>query len=236
MFIDPESLSENLERLEGIEKGTIRLVSQALYIFRDDAASIFRKAEDLAGDIGEDITREALDRMGVSKIDERLFGKMDYKRARYIFNKEYAVRQAMFVDSKAEKNSGRRTATIQTSQTSMRIRLLRKGQAVDEVGKLRPVLDTSAGPCLTTTIFVKYNYEESAGKGQLIDMIVAAIPNGKLQERYNPNATTTIWRVGRDSPKRGEEFRVRLSFSDLKKKTTWRVQTIPVTGQFQWSE
>ncbi|MFZ5453115.1 MAG: hypothetical protein ACOZF2_14755 [Thermodesulfobacteriota bacterium] len=63
MFLDPESLSTDLERLEGIEKGSMRLVAQALYDFRDTALEIFHREPDLAQDIGEDITREALDRI-----------------------------------------------------------------------------------------------------------------------------------------------------------------------------
>ncbi len=119
MFTEPESLARDLDLLEGIETGSIRLVTQALYDFRETAAEIFRSEPDLAADIGEDITREALDRMGVSKIEVRLFGKMDYKRARYVFNRNYAIRQALLVDSKAEKVEGQATATLQTAQTSI---------------------------------------------------------------------------------------------------------------------
>ena len=55
--------------------------------------------------------------MGVAKIDQRLFGKTDYKRARYLFHPDYAIRQALFIDSKAEKVNGQGTATLQTSQS-----------------------------------------------------------------------------------------------------------------------
>jgi hypothetical protein len=69
-------------------------VTQALFDFRAQATEIFAGEKDLAGDMGEDITREALDSMGVSRIGQRLFGKMDYKRARYVFHPDYAIRQA----------------------------------------------------------------------------------------------------------------------------------------------
>ena len=85
----------------------------------------------MVADIGEDITREALDRQGIPTIPVRLFGKIDYKRATFLFQPEYAVRQALFVDSKAEKVSGAGTATIQTSQTSMRIRQVRSNEMFD---------------------------------------------------------------------------------------------------------
>jgi hypothetical protein len=234
VFQDPLELARDAERLEGIEKGTVRLVAQALYLFRKEAAEIFENADDLAGDIGEDITREALDRIGVSKIDQRLHGKIDYKRARYVFNRDYAVRQSMFVDSKAEKAGG--TATIQTSQTSMRIRHVRAKKDVDEPGTLPTTLTLKEGPSLTTTVFVKFHYDHAGGKNKLIEIIIAGIPNGMLQDRYNPTATDSIWQAGRNAPSRGEEFRVRLSFKKLKAKTKWRVQTIPVKGVFAWDE
>ena len=237
MFIDPAILATNPDRLEGIEKGSIRLVAQALAEFRATAAEIFRREKDLEADIGEDITREELDRIGVSRIDVRLFGKMDYKRARYVFNKDYAVRQALFVDSKAEKTEGQATATLQTAQTSMRIRQVRSRQEVDEPGKLPPVIETEVGKCLTTTIFVKYNYAEFRRQNRLHSIIVAALPNGMLQERYNPNPYDTIWRAGRNAPTRGEPFRVRLVFELLKRKAGWRVQFIPMAPTpFRWAD
>lgn len=261
MFIDPRSLTQDHQRLEEIEKASRRLVTQAILDFRETAAEIFAKEPDLVQDFGEDITREALDRMGVSRIDQRLFGKIDYKRARYLFHPEYAVRQALLVDSKAEKVAGASTATLQTAQTSLRIRHIRANTAVDEEGKLPSVLDTPQGPFLTTTIFVKYNYrvvdlvsgaadegvevedeeerQEGAdsGSNQLVDITVAALPNGFLQDIYNPTATDTIWRPGRNSPMRGEPFRVRLVFDLLKAKASWRVQKIQMapTG-FVWDE
>ena len=237
MFIDPETLVTNPDRLEGIEKGSIRLVAQAVFEFRKTAAEIFQREKDLEADIGEDITREALDRIGVSKIEVRLFGKMDYKRARYVFNKDYAIRQALFVDSKAEKLSGQATATLQTAQTSLRIRHVRSGRAVDEAGKLPKMIETERGKCLTTTIFVKYNYEELKRGNKLRSVTVAALPNGMLQEIYNPDAHETIWRAGRNAPSRGEPFRVRLVFKLLKNKTNWRVQTIPMSPEpFSWDD
>ncbi len=237
MFQDPDSLRENLPRLEGIEKGTVRFVSQAIYSFREEAQDIFRKEKDLAGDIGEDLTREALDRVGVSKIEERLFGKIDYKRARYVFNNEYAIKQALFVDSKAEKIEGKDTATIQTTQTSMKIKHIRSGRAVNESGKLPVTLVTTNGRYLVTTIFVKYNYEVVRDENRLVNVIVAGLPNGMLQEVYNPTAEDTIWRAGRNAPTRGEAFRVRLVFDLLKGKKRWRVQEIPMPPQnFVWHE
>ena len=192
-------------------------------------------------DIGEDITREALDRLGMPTIPVRLFGKIDYKRATYLFQPEYAVRQALFVDSKAEKIDGVRTATIQTSQTSMRIRQIRQRQAVDVAGEMDTIAAVRGGEYLTTTIFVKYNYSENAANNQpnhLESISVLCLPNGLLQDRYNPTADDTIWLAGRNAPTRGEAFRVRISLPSLKNKANWRVQTISAdpAQPFVWDD
>lgn len=236
MFLDPDKLKDDPERLEGIEKGTVRFVFQAMASFRDSARDIFRDESDQEGDIGEDITREALERVGVSKIEERLFGKVDYKRARYIFHNDFAIRQALFVDSKAEKKD-LKTATIQTTQTSMRIRHVRAGREVNEKGSLPTVLHTASGlVCLVSTVFVKYNYSLADGKNRLEKIMVIGLPNGMLEDFYNPTHEDTIWRAGRNAESRGEAFRVRLVFDKLKAKQKWRVQEIPMIGDFSWDE
>ncbi len=241
MLIDPHELKYNLDRLEEIEKSSLRLVVQAVFDFRETAVEIFHKEKDLPQDMAEDVTREALDRMGVSRIDERLFGKIDYKRARYIFESEYAVRQALFVDSKAEDIAGQNTATIQTAQTSLRIRQIRANVAMDVEGKLPTVLtNTSKGNYLTTTIFVKYNYKQAytdTEDQQLLGITIIALPNGMLQDRYNPNPEDSFWRAGRNAPTLGEDFRVRIGISALKSRRSWRAQHIPIPpAPFVWDE
>ncbi|MFQ5434861.1 MAG: BglI family type II restriction endonuclease [Anaerolineae bacterium] len=237
MFIKPEELRTELDKLEEVEKASIRLVVQAIYDYRETAVDIFQEESDLVADIGEDITREALDKLGMSKIDQRLFGKVDYKRARYIFHPDYAVKQALFVDSKAEKVSGQGTATLQTSQFSMKVRQVRGGQTIEVPGEMPPILRVRDERYITTTLFVKYNYDEENGANVLKSITVAAVPNGFLQAKYNPTAQDTIWLAGRNSPLRGETFRVRLSFHRLKDKAGWRVQKLlPPPEQFFWSE
>src|SRR6266850_8363920 len=196
MFLPPESLASQPGIIEGIEKASLRLVVQALVDFREDAEEIISEESDFLADMGEDITREALDRVGVSRIEQRLFGKMDYKRARYIFHDAYALRQALFVDSKAEKNQGRATATLQIAQTSMKIRQFRRGRTVEEQGKLPKVLEAKGLKYLTTTVFVKYNYVSKENKNKLVDVVVAALPNGMLQGNYNPDARSGFWTAG----------------------------------------
>lgn len=240
MFIDVNELLNDPEKLEETEKASAKLVTQAVYEFRRTAAEIFKREPDLAQDIAEDATREALDRLGVSRMDIRLFGKIDYKRARYVFHPDYAVRQALFVDSKAEKEHG--TITLQTAQTSMTIRHIRAGKAVQVPGTLPLLVHTEKGDCICTTIFVKYEYSDKP-KTKLLEISVAAAPSGALQKTYNPSVDDTIWRAGRNAPTRGEPFRVRLVFDRLKEKASWRVQSIPMNpvlpdtaGSFPWDE
>ena len=240
MTLDPIELPANLDVLESIEKATLRLVVQAIYSFAGDAADIFRNERDDVQDIAEDITREAMDRIGTSVIPVRLFGTIDYKRARYLFSSDFSLRQALFVDSKAEKVEGARTVTIQTSQTSMRIRQIRASAEVDEAGEVPTVYNDRDGVAyLTTTVFVKYNYEEIAEReNQLESISVTCLPNGMLQDRYNPDAQTTFWMAGRNAPTRGEGFRVRIGLPQLKNLANWRVQNIQVepTVAFAWDD
>jgi hypothetical protein len=53
MLLDPEQLVDDLDRLEDIEKASLRLVVQAIYDYRDVAVEIFREEGDLVADIGE---------------------------------------------------------------------------------------------------------------------------------------------------------------------------------------
>ena len=240
MTLDPAELPANPDLLESIEKATLRLVVQAIYSFADEAADIFRNERDDVQDIAEDITREAMDRIGTSVIPVRLFGSIDYKRARYPFSPDFSLRQALFVDSKAEKVEGARTVTIQTSQTSMRVLQIRTGAEVDEAGEVPVVYHDRDGVAyLTTTVFVKYNYEEVAERqNQLESISITCLPNGMLQDRYNPNAQTTFWMAGRNAPTRGEDFRVRIGLPRLKALSNWRVQRIQLapTIAFAWDD
>jgi len=239
VFIDPATLGQDkagTDRLEEIEKATARLVTQALVEFAD-ARPIFNSESDLQADIGEDITREALERMGVSGARIRVIGRMDYKRARLVFHPEYGVRQALLVDSKAEKGAAN-VARLQTSQTSLLIRQIRAGREIAEQGTLPAILTHNGVSYLTTTVFVKYHYRETE-KGNNLKLIqVITLPNGMLQSRYNPDAYHSIWNAGPNAPARGEAFRTRINFQRLKALAAWRVQDIHLdpAQEFRWNE
>ena len=163
-------------------------------------------------------------------------GKIDYKRARYIFHPEFAVRQAMFVDSKAEKGSPG-VARLQVGQTSLIIRQVRAGRAIEVPGRLPAILDTGAVFILQQRFLVKYAYVVAGTRSELEQIIVAALPSGLLQSRYNPSPTDSIWNAGPDAPQRGEKFRTRLAFEKMKAKKTWRDQRIPMDPtEFVWDD
>lgn len=98
---DPNSLTP-LE-IEDIEKQCLRLLFQATLDFGFDAYDIFRQSTDEVKDVAEDITREMLDRIGGYQIPQRIYGNIDYRKACYVILPNLMVRQALFVDSKAEK-------------------------------------------------------------------------------------------------------------------------------------
>ena len=64
MFRDPTTFADDLDALEDMERASLRLVAQALAVFGKEAREIFAGEKDHEGDIGEDITREALDSLG----------------------------------------------------------------------------------------------------------------------------------------------------------------------------
>lgn len=214
-----------LDDLERLERTTFEMVVQALTNYLPTAVGIFREETDSPQDIAEDVMREAIEEMGMSGIQERLYGKVDYKKAIYVFVPE-AQPVALMLDAKAEKGNG--SATIQMSQTSMTVRYVNQktGQPVEHQGKLLQDIERGGNRLYVVSIIAKYVYSESATSHQLEKIIVACIPNGKLQDSYNPVATDTIWRAGRHAPSHGEDFRVRLSYKRLQEKAAWRVREI----------
>ena len=216
------------DALEHKERTAFSMVVQALRDYRDEAKTIFLEETDLPQDIAEDVTREAVDAMGLPGLGERLYGKVDVKKSIYVFLPE-AHPVALMLDAKAEKPNGNRTATIQMSQTSMRVKMWRSGVKMDEAGKLPKEIARDGKLFYVVTVIAKYVYEEVGNSQSLKRIIAACIPNGKLQHRYNPNPDDTIWLAGRNAPTLNEDFRVRLSYEKLAKKAQWRVETIEIT-------
>ena len=214
-----------LDALERLEKTAMAIVVQAIKDYLPQASTIFREETDLPQDIAEDVTREAIEAMGLPGLRERLYGKVDVKKAIYVFLPE-AQPVALMLDAKAEKPNGNRTATIQISQTSMTVKMRRSGVEVAEPGGLEQEIRRGDRAFQVVTIIAKYVYKEVEESQRLDRIIVACIPNGRLQERYNPTTQDTIWLAGRNAPTLGEDFRVRLSYRHLRRKAAWRVEEI----------
>lgn len=212
-----------LDELEILERTTFEMVVQAITDYVQESVVIFREERDMPGDIAQDVMREALEEMGLPSIRERLYGKVDYKKAIYVFL-PHPQPVALMLDAKAEK--GNSSATIQMSQTSMHIRFLdNRGEIVNEHGRLSSTMIRNNREFQVVTIIAKYVYEDRSDGGyNLIKIIMSCIPNGKLQECYNPSPDLTIWAAGRHSSKRGEDFRVRLNFNKLQAMASWRVR------------
>ena len=210
--------------IEEVEKSCLRLVVRAIRDYHTDATRIFLEETDLASDVAEDITREAIELLGVPRVHLRLYGKVDYKRAAVVFLPDREIDVALMVDSKAEKDGN--TATIQMSQTSMQIRQRRAGEVIAVDGMLPTLIERNGVTLQTVTIVVKYIYKELPVGSRLKKIKIACIPSGVFQERYNPHHEDSIWKAGRNAPTLGEEFRVRLSFADLAAKSPWRVVEI----------
>lgn len=206
-----------------VEQVCQRMVVRAMRDYEAKAKDIFRNEEEDAKEVAEDVTREAMEALGVSRIDYRLYGKVDYKRAAFVFLPESEQGVALMVDSKAEKDGD--TVTIQMSQTSMEVRQKRGGELTAVPGKLGKTIKINGKSLLTVTIFVKYVYTPSNEKGlDLGEIVVACVPNGLLQEHYNPSPEKkSFWRAGRNAPSLGEEFRVRVNLKALAQADAWRV-------------
>ncbi len=213
------------DEVEEIEKLSLRWMYQAVLDFGFTAWDIFRQSPDDVKDVAEDITRELLDSLSGYRINQRILGNVDYRKARYVLMPHQTVRQALFVDSKAEKL--KRTGTMQMSQLSLRVLQMRAGEVIDEPGMLQNVSLYNGMQFLTTTMLLHYYYQDDPAGNHFLEMVtLAAVPNGILQEKYNPDADDTIWLAGRNAPTLGEDFGFRLSFDRLQEKARWRVQHV----------
>lgn len=165
-------LRRHRDLVEQIEKATLRTVFHALADSLDEASSAFAKCQGVDPDVlAEELLRAALDRVGMPFNYAALPGRVDYKKARWFFHPDFAVRQALMVDAKAEKTE--LNFSIQSGQTSMRVRFCseKTKKAVKDSdgkfyrGKLPWVIGEHADPSalLTTTIVAKFMYAQEGG-------------------------------------------------------------------------
>ena len=113
------------------------------------------------------------------------------------------------------------------SQTSMCVKQKRAGIEINEKGFLPEISGYGGKNYLTTTCLIHFKYEDGEnGCHHLREVTMAGIPNGKLQQKYNPDSEDGFWLAGRNAPSLGEDFRVRISFDKLFEKAPWRIQKI----------
>src|SRR5262249_30367087 len=121
--IDVDDLT--LDQIELVERISLRLAFQALIWFAPQAWDIFDRSPDDPQDIAEDITREAIGVFKGFSINERLFGTIDFKQARWLPMPFGLVPQALMVDSKAKRANEDARLDLQMSQVSMVVLLER---------------------------------------------------------------------------------------------------------------
>ena len=86
-----------VQSIEDVEQAAMRLVVRAIKDFLPQAKEIFRQETDLPQDVAEDCTTEALQLLGAANLRHRLFGKIDYKKAIWLFfraNLNFCVEQS----------------------------------------------------------------------------------------------------------------------------------------------
>ena len=83
-----------LGEIENIEKLSLRALFLAFCDFGFDAWEVFHQSSDDPKDIAEDATREIMDRLGGYGVSQRIYGNVDYRKARYVVLPDFAVRQA----------------------------------------------------------------------------------------------------------------------------------------------
>jgi Type II restriction enzyme SfiI len=242
--IDVDSLT--LDQIELVEKISLRLAFQALVWFAPQAWDIFDRSPDDPQDIAEDVTREALGVFRGFSINERLFGTIDFKQARWLPMSFGLVPQALIVDSKAKRAYENARLDLQMSQVSMDVLLESKKEPLQPLLRTAMELRFEGGlvkKAITTVITAHYSYDiKPAGLvgDRLQRIIVAAVPNGLLKERYSPSRQRTIFGVGKQSSSRGEDPRVRIYYATLRSFAAWRVQEIVFAedgrDQFDWKD
>jgi hypothetical protein len=242
--IDVDDL--NLDQIELVEKISLRLAFQALVWFAPQAWDIFDRSPDDPQDIAEDVTREAIGVFKGFSINERLFGTIDFKQARWLPMPFGLVPQALMVDSKAKRAYENARLDLQMSQVSMDVLLESKKEPLQPLLKMAMDLRFEGGlvrKAITSVITAHYSYDiKPVGQvgNRLQKIIVAAVPNGLLKERYSSSRERTVFGVGKQSSGRGEGPRVRIYYSTLRSFAVWRMQEIVFDelghDRFDWKD
>ncbi len=230
------------EELELLEKQTLRAIVQALQQYSREAREIFEvtpatsKSEVIV--LAEDLTQYALEVAELFPINKRYAGFIDYKRARWLPTFAGLIPQVLLVDAKASTENGR--DTLQASQLPMDAEFISQQKVVQLAAGVHPHMDISAADgkqlhAVTTSIFVHFHYRDTPADPErareLRDIYVLALPHNRLKPKYNPRPDITFFGAGKHSPARGEEPRIRVYFSRLRKAAPWRLQQLSYSGR-----
>jgi hypothetical protein len=228
------------DQLEDLEKQTLRMIVQAIQEYSREAREIFqntradRKSEVIV--LAEDLVQYALEVAECYPINQRFAGFIDYKRIRWLPTPYGLFPQVLLVDAKASTEKNRET--LQQSQLPMAAEFPSSKQP-GKIVKMapgvppdQPIRTDSGNPlrAVTTSAFIHFHYTDlknvSSPYRTLHAIYVLLLPHGRLKSRYNPDHTRTFFGEGKHSPKRGEEPRIRVYFSRLRKMCPWRLQEL----------
>lgn len=234
------------DQLDGLEKQTLRVIVQALQEYSREARQLFqstpatRESEVIV--LAEDLVQYALEVAECYPINRRFAGFIDYKRVRWMPSPHGLFPQVLLVDAKAAKENNR--TTLQQSQLSMDAEFrTAPGAGARMVAGVPPdwPIPSPTGPGLravTTSAFVHFHYTNLRSAAppyrELHAIYALLLPHQRLKPRYNPDPEHTFFGQGKHSPSRGEEPRIRVYFSRLRRMCPWRLQVLryPEDGDY----
>lgn len=244
MLQDYQALSD--VQHEDMEKQTLLSIVHAMQQYSKEAKRLFDFAPADSDSevivVAEDIVQYAIEVAEVYPIDARFAGFTDYKRVRWMTMPFGVIPQALLVDAKASTEDHR--ANLQRSQLPMDADLM-VGQGAGAVAHhvdaglpAHLTIPLNPGVILapTTSVFVHFFYSTLPGAvapgpfRKLRSIIVFCVPHRRFKPIYNPNAATSFWQKGKESPGRGEALRIRVTLAKLAAMMPWRVQRLNYEG------
>jgi hypothetical protein len=142
------------------------------------------------------------------------------------------IPQVLLVDAKASTENTR--ANLQKSQLPMDADFIVNGVRDRLDAGIQPHLGIRTQPnivmAVTTSVFVHFYYQDvkhdEARLRNLISIYALCLPHSLLKPIYNPNEHVSFWIKGKHSHGRGENPRIRVSFSQLRAACPWRLQNL----------
>lgn len=229
----------SFDQLELLERQTLRMLVQAVQEYSREARMIFQdtpapsEAEVIV--LAEDLVQYALEVAETYPINRRFAGYIDYKRVRWMPTAAGLLPQALLVDAKASKENNR--ITLQQSQLAMDAEFRTKtgsiGRLTAGVGPHLPIPTHAGGslPAVATSAFILFHYTGITGATTppyrtLRAVHLILLPHQRLKPIYNPDPAASFFGEGKHSTKRGEDPRIRVYLTRLRRKCPWRAQAL----------